>query len=149
MALVTAELDQMTTFELDLETAVAFAQDARGRLPLGHAVRVARTSLACASFARALNIAGSNAATAVACVAISRPSASATRAASACASTIALSRCVRVAATIASSAWRPAIARSPWSSSYSSDGLHSICMFESADAERLREANRVAGAAFE
>jgi hypothetical protein len=30
-----------------------------------------------------------------------------------------------------------------------SDGLHSICMFESADAERLREANRTAGAPFE
>ena len=29
------------------------------------------------------------------------------------------------------------------------DGLRSVCMFESADAERLREANRTAGAPFE
>lgn len=45
MALVTAELHQMTTLELDLETTIAFAQDARGRFPLCHPVRVAHSRL--------------------------------------------------------------------------------------------------------
>lgn len=39
MSLVTAQLDEMSavfTTELDLEAAVALAQDARRRTPLGH-----------------------------------------------------------------------------------------------------------------
>jgi Protein of unknown function (DUF4242) len=35
------------------------------------------------------------------------------------------------------------------SSNFAADGSRSICMFEAADAERVREANRTAGMPFE
>lgn len=34
-------------------------------------------------------------------------------------------------------------------SHFATDGSRSVCMFEAADAERVREANRTAGAPFE
>ena len=34
-------------------------------------------------------------------------------------------------------------------SHFAADGSRSVCMFEAADAERVREANRTAGAPFE
>ena len=34
-------------------------------------------------------------------------------------------------------------------SHFATDGSRSVCLFEAADAERIREANRVAGAPFE
>ncbi len=33
-------------------------------------------------------------------------------------------------------------------SHFAADGTHSVCIYEAADAERIREANRVAGAPF-
>lgn len=35
------------------------------------------------------------------------------------------------------------------SSHFSADGSRSVCMYEASDAERVREANRTAGAPFE